>query len=201
MLEYTVEAALGSGVADRVYVSSEDDEVGSIGERSGATFHRRPFELAGDLVSATDVCIEVLETLEARGENFDAVLCLQPSSPLRTALDIQESCKRFIDRQAQFLVSVTPIDPHYFHWAVHDSGEGWRMYFGEQFLLERPLLPPVYRPNGAIKIGQVESLRRTHNFFGERLEVYMMPDERSLHVGEPADFDLASFYLRERGAS
>lgn len=198
MLAWTIEAALESGIADRVVVSTEDPEIGRIAAESGAVDHRRPADLAGDMVSATDVCLEVQSRLESEGGTFDAIVCLQPSSPLRNAVDIRASWERFSATDADYLVSVTPIDPHYFHWAVHETPTGWQMFFGDKFLVERPLLPPVYRPNGAIKIGKSAPLRATRNFFGERLAVYMMPEERSVHVAEASDLQLAKCFLETR---
>jgi len=196
MLDYSVIAAIESGIFDRVYVSTEDDAIAGMAAAAGATVHRRPAALAGDLVSATEVCLETATVREKAGDRVDAVVCLQPSSPLRTADDIRSAWQHFVNSEADFLVSVTPLDPHYFHWAVHQAPEGWRMYFGDQFLIERPLLPPMFRPNGAIKIGRIGPLRGTANFFGAPLEVYVMPETRSLHVAEQWDFDLADNVLR-----
>lgn len=191
MLAYSIDAALESGLFQHVIVSTEDEEIAGLATQYGAVAHARPDELAGDLISATDVCLEVADVLDRRGRNFDSLVCLQPSSPLRNAEDIQAAWERYVAANADYLVSVTPVDPHYFHWAVHEIDQGWGMYFGEQFLLERPLLPTVYRPNGAIKIGRIEQLRKTRNFFGKRLEVSFIPEERSVHVAEQFDFDLA----------
>jgi len=196
MVAYTIEAALESDIADSVYVSTEDPEIGRIAESHGAIDHRRPVELSNDLVSATDVCLEIEDRLRKNGQRYDSIVCLQPSSPLRSASDIRESWKHFSDSSAEFLVSVTPIDPHYFHWAVHKTANGWQMFFGDKYLVERPLLPPVYRPNGAIKIARTESLKAKRNFFGERLAIYEMPDSRSVHVAERSDLQLASCFLQ-----
>lgn len=198
MLAYTIEAALQSGIADSVYVSTEDSEIGRIAESFGAAYHHRPVALSGDLVSATDVCLETAERLQGQGDHFDAIVCLQPSSPLRNSEDIRQSWSRFLSTGADFLVSVTPIDPHFFHWAMHETSGGWQMFFGDKYLMERPLLPPVFRPNGAIKIGKTENLKATGNFFGDRLEVYTMPDSRSVHVAEPSDLQLATCFLQAR---
>ena len=201
MLTYSVTAALESGLFDKVYVSTEDREIASIAEQAGAAVHARPPELAGDLVSATEVCLEAEKALSVTGEHCDAIVCLQPSSPFRSAEDIRFSWKRFISDNAHYLVSVTAIDPHYFHWAVHETKEGWQMYFGDEFLKERSLLPPIYRPNGAIKIGRVEALRATRHFFGSPLSVYMMPEERSIHVAEHFDFQLAEYLMQNQNVS
>ena len=198
MVVYSVKAALESGLFDNVYVSSEDAEILSIAEQAGAVPHRRPEALADDLVSSTDVCLDVEQVLMTRGEQFDAIMCLQPSSPLRSAEDIRGSWEQFVASGANYLVSVTPIDPHYFHWAVSEKPEGWEMYFGTQFLKERPLLPPVFRPNGSIKIGRSTPLRATKNFFGRPLSVYVTPEERSIHVATQIDLCMAETLLRKQ---
>jgi len=195
MLGYTIDAALESDLFDRVYVSTEDDGIAEVAAALGATPHRRPVELAGDLVSATDVCLELLDARRAEDGAYDAVVCLQPSSPLRTATDVRQAWRRFVASAADFLVSVTPIDPHYFHWAIEPNGEWSRLVFGEQYLVERPLLPPVYRPNGAIKIGRAGPLADRRDFFGPRLATYDMPEERSVHVAELFDLRLAESLL------
>lgn len=202
MLAWSVRAARESGVFDAVWVSTEDAEIARIAERHGACVHERPAELAGDLVSATDVCIDLLEARAALGDIHDAVVCLQPSSPLRTGSDVRGAWERFVETGADYLVSVTFIDPHYFHWAVRPGGgdTGWAMWFGDQFMVERPLLPPVYRPNGSIKIARAARMVERRNFFGPRLTVYETPEERSVHVAERYDYDLAEFLLRRRGA-
>jgi CMP-N-acetylneuraminic acid synthetase len=161
MLAHTVRAALDSGIFGRVLVSTEDAEIARLAEAAGAEPHFRPEALAGDLVSATDVCLEAAEVLAGRGDHYDAVVCLQPTSPLRHGEDIRLGWARFVDTGADYLVSVTAVDPHYFHWAVHETEAGWEMYFGDRFLMERPLLPPVFRPNGAIKIGRLAPLAQT----------------------------------------
>lgn len=195
MLVYSLEAAQESGLFTRVYVSTEDEEIAVVAEKYGAVVHRRPLELAGDSVSATDVCLEVYESHRANGERYDALVCLQPSSPLRTAGDIRASWDRFCAEKADYLVSVTPIDPHYFHWAVHQQGESWEMVFEDRYLMERQFLPPVYRPNGSIKIGRIDALQKRRSFFGPCLAIFETPEERSVHVATQFDFDVAEHLL------
>ena len=198
MLAYTVDAAIESELFERVYVSTEDDAIAQLAGELGATPHHRPRQLAGDLVSATDVC---LDAFEAAGGSYEAIVCLQPSSPLRDARDVRGAWEAFAASGADFLVSVTPIDPHYFHWALEPDGEWHHMVFGERYLVERPLLPPRYRPNGAIKIGRSGPLAERRDFFGPRLAVYEMPEERSVHVAEAFDLRLAEHLLSSKLAT
>ena len=184
VIAYTIAAALDSGVFDHVYVCTDDPEIAGIAEASGATVPTLvPAKLAGPMISSHESCLWMHDHL---GSAANSLVCLQPSSPLRSSSDITRAVDRFLETDPRFLVSVTEIDPHYFHWAVVDDG-GWRLFFGEKYMLERQLLPPVFRPNGAIKIGRIGDLKEVGHFFGEPLETISMPVDRSTHVATKTD--------------
>jgi CMP-N,N'-diacetyllegionaminic acid synthase len=197
LIAYSIEAALGSGLFDKVYVCTEDEQIARIATQFGASVPELvPQDLCGDLVASHIPCQHIVARLPAH-ERIDSLLCLQPSSPLRSSQDICDAIEKFSERQFDFVVSVTPVDPHDFHWAVV-PGEGhyWKMFFGTQYLKERPLLPPVYRPNGSIKIAKLGALAAAGNFFGERLGVIETPVERSVHVAVEFDLKLCETILR-----
>jgi CMP-N-acetylneuraminic acid synthetase len=197
LIAYSIEAALEARLFDQVYVCTEDAEIARVATQFGASVPELvPGELCGDLVASHIPCQYVASRLPANGQ-IDSLMCLQPSSPLRSAQDIREAVEKFSGGQFDFVVSVTPVDPHDFHWAVV-PGEGmyWRMFFGTQYLKERPLLPPVYRPNGSIKVARLSALAATGNFFGERLGVIETPVERSVHVAMEFDLKLCETILK-----
>jgi CMP-N,N'-diacetyllegionaminic acid synthase len=198
LIAYSVEAALGSGLFGEVYVCTEDEQIALTATRCGASVPELvPEELCGDLVASHIPCQYIAERLPA-DEQIESLLCLQPSSPLRSAQDIRDAVEKFSQGRFDFVVSVTAVDPHDFHWAVV-PGEGnyWKMFFGTQYLKERPLLPPVYRPNGSIKIARLSALAATGNFFGDRLGVIETPLERSVHVALEFDLKLCETILRQ----
>jgi CMP-N,N'-diacetyllegionaminic acid synthase len=197
LIAYSIEAALETRLFDQVYVCTEDSEIARIATQFGASVPELvPEELCGDLVASHIPCQYVASRVSANGE-FDSLLCLQPSSPLRSAQDIRDAVEKFSGGPFDFVVSVTPVDPHDFHWAVV-PGEGmyWRMFFGTQYLKERPLLPPVYRPNGSIKVAKLSTLAAIGNFFGERMGVIETPVERSVHVALEFDLKLCENILK-----
>jgi CMP-N,N'-diacetyllegionaminic acid synthase len=197
LIAYSIEAALETRLFDQVYVCTEDAEIARVATQFGACVPELvPGELCGDLVASHIPCQYVASQLSANGE-IDSLLCLQPSSPLRSAQDIRNAVEKFAEGQFDFVVSVTPVDPHDFHWAVV-PGEGmyWGMFFGTQYLKERPLLPAVYRPNGSIKVARLSALAATGNFFGERLGVTETPVERSVHVALEFDLKLCETILK-----
>ena len=189
MIAYSIESALQSDLFSEVYVCTEDEEIARVARQYGAAVPELvPPDLCGDMVPSHIPCQYIEARVPAHGK-LDSLICLQPSSPLRSAQDIRDAVDQYSSGGYDFLVSVTPVDPHYFHWAVVPGEDShWKMFFGTQYLKERTLLPPVYRPNGAIKIAKLSALATTGHFFGDSLGVVEIPEERSVHVA--LEFDL-----------
>ena len=200
LIAHTINVARASGLFDRVYVCTEDQEIADVARSYGATVPiMMPEELCGDLVASHIPCQHLAQHLADEGLAIDTLVCLQPSSPLRSVDDVKAAVNKFRGSDLDFLVSVTPVDPHDFHWAVVPNSDGyWRMYFGNEFMKERPLLPPVFRPNGSIKIARLAALAKVGHFFGERMEVIETPPERSVHVALEFDLKLCELIQAER---
>ncbi|MGA7697282.1 MAG: acylneuraminate cytidylyltransferase family protein [Candidatus Sulfotelmatobacter sp.] len=203
LIAYTIEVARRSGLFESVYVCTEDNEIAEIARACGASVPiLMPEELCGDLVASHITCQHMAAHLAGIGISTDTLVCLQPSSPLRSVDDLTSAVNKFQSDDFDFLVSVTPVDPHDFHWAVMPDSDGdyWHMYFGNKYLKERPLLPPVFRPNGSIKIARLPALTQVGHFFGERMGVVETPPERSVHVALEFDLKLCEMILAERAA-
>jgi CMP-N,N'-diacetyllegionaminic acid synthase len=184
MLVWSIEAALESNAFDAVFVATESEEIAAVARGAGATV---PFllddELCGDLIPSWRPCTALLEQI---GDATSGLVCLQPTSPCRSPEDIRAGIASF-EEGADFVLSVTELDPHYFHWAMTPEPE-WKLVFGERYAKERPLLPKRYRPNGSIKIADRSALMRTGSFLGLGLRCFETPEQRSVHVG--SDFEL-----------
>lgn len=202
LIAYSIVEAIASKLFDSVYVATEDAAIAKVARNYGAIVPTLvPKKLCGDKAPSWKPCLYVARYLEkAEGKKYKSVLCLQPTSVLRSRIDIVDGVTFFKKGRYDFLVSVTPIDPHYFHWAVV-PGKGrshWRLYFGSKFMKERHELPDVYRPNGAIKIANIDKLKKYKNFFGPNLGAMTMPEERSIHVTTESDLKIASALLISR---
>jgi CMP-N,N'-diacetyllegionaminic acid synthase len=196
MLSYTIAAAIGAGLSDEVFVCTEDAEIAAISTACGAVVFPISESMADDEVSSTVPCLALYESLSRSGRVPEFIFNLQPSSPLRSSEDIRAAFQIFVASDRDFLVSVTPIDPHYFHWAMKRQEDGWGMFFGDRFLKERTKLEPVFRPNGAIKLALSSALVRFGHFFGPRLGIYEMPEHRAIHVATAFDLTCAEAVLQ-----
>ena len=101
LIDYTVEAALESGVDD-VVISSDTESYA----RKNCKFFKRPKELAKDETPMLPVLLDVVETYELTQKvKVDIVCLLQPTSPLRTSDDIINAIYTLMETSASSLYS------------------------------------------------------------------------------------------------
>ena len=95
-------ACQAEGTLTRVVVSTDDPEIAEVSAGHGAEVpFLRPAALADDTAKTVDVVMHALDFFAASGEVFDAVMLLQPTSPLRTQEDIRRAAGLFADRKAE----------------------------------------------------------------------------------------------------
>ncbi|MEP6903238.1 MAG: acylneuraminate cytidylyltransferase family protein, partial [Actinomycetota bacterium] len=112
LLAYTAETALQCKTLARVILSTEDAEIADVGRTCGLDVpFMRPLELAQDSTPSLNVVRHALLTLQANGEDFDAICLLQPTNPLRRADDIDACVELLIRTKADSVISVLPV-PH-----------------------------------------------------------------------------------------
>lgn len=92
IIEYSIEAALKSGVFDEVMVSTEDEEIAEIARKAGAKVpFMRSAKTSDDHATSAEVVMEVLEEYKKCGEEFDYACCIYPTAPFVTAQKLQKA--------------------------------------------------------------------------------------------------------------
>ena len=195
LLSFSVEAARGSRYVDRIVLSSDDEAIVAAAVACGcdAPF-LRPAELATDTAATVDVVLHALDQLPG----YDLVVLLQPTSPLRTAADIDAAFERLVRNQAPCCVSVSPVEqsPYWmYRLAEHDFLEP--LLPAPPGVTRRQELPPVYALNGAVYIADVAWLRNTRSFVATGTVAYVMPLARAIDIDNAADFDTFKKILTE----
>lgn len=198
LISHTLLAAKDSGVVDHLVVSSNDKEVLRIAEEQGVHALVRPEELATDDASSEVVVEHALKTLKSKGLEFDVLVLLQPTSPLRQGLHLREALSLFQDG-VKSVLSVTEqhLHPSRF-FQIGPSGDIEPFLGLEQ--LARPVssLAKAYRPNGAIYIAGVESFLSERRFFLQPSKPYVMNQEDSWDIDTLADFEACERILSRR---
>ncbi len=209
LIAWTIEAAQRARGLTTVILSTDDDEIAAVGREYGceAPFMRPP-ELGGDRSKQADVVAHALAFMaEQRGERYDAVMCLQPTTPLRKPRHIDESLDAFFASGADSLISLKEQDyPPWWMFKLEKSRIQPAFDFKpgvDVFDLVRQQFPTLYRPNGAIYITWAESLRRHGRLINAAdCAYYLMPDACSVSIDTALHFATAEAMARsESGRS
>lgn len=187
LIAYSIDAAKAAAAVDHVIVSSDDDAIIAVARECGCDVpFRRPAELGTDTAASIDVVLHALD--QVRG--YDYVVLLQPTSPLRTAADIDAACERLAGGGVNACVSVSPVEQSPY-WMYHVTEEGYLKSVVDlpASVSRRQDLPPVYALNGAVYVAEVSWLRRNSTFLTSETVPYVMPAERSLDIDTATDVE------------
>jgi len=189
LIGYTINAALAASSVDKIYVSTEDEEIASISLSFGAEVIYRPKELATDSATTLSVLQHAVAELSKIRYYPTVVMTLQPTSPLRTSKHIDEAAGIFMnDETADSLVSCIEV-PHIYHpESVMRQGLGGYLtpYLEKIQPTRRQDKVPVLARNGAaIYITRTANLKEY--IFGGRLLAYKMSEDTSLDIDTAAD--------------
>jgi N-acylneuraminate cytidylyltransferase len=183
LIAYSIEAGLKSRYLDKVLVSTDDEEIAQVARQYGADVpFIRPAELARDDTPTLPVIQHALRFLADKGETYDAVCLLQPSSPFRTPAFIDAAIEKYVRSGADSLVTVRRV-PHHFnpHWIFEPGKDGFlHIATGESnknIIPRRQELPPAYYRDGSIYISDASLILYENALLGNRLAFLETPED------------------------
>jgi N-acylneuraminate cytidylyltransferase/CMP-N,N'-diacetyllegionaminic acid synthase len=186
---------------DEVAVSTDNDEIAALSRAAGASVpFKRPAKLATDRSSSMDVVLHAMKHFEERGIEFDILVLLQPTSPLRKTRHLDAALELFNRKKARAVLSVTEAE-HSPAWMNRLPADLCMKNFVQLSDREknRQALGKYYRLNGAIYIADWDFLKKSWDWFSSKTFAYVMDRLSSTDIDTLEDFQFAE-YLRS-GAS
>ncbi|TCL69965.1 N-acylneuraminate cytidylyltransferase/CMP-N,N'-diacetyllegionaminic acid synthase [Hydrogenispora ethanolica] len=191
LIVYSIECALRSPSVARVIVSTDSPEIRELSQKAGADApFLRPKELAGDETPTVEVVRHTLNYLQAaEGIHYDYFVLLQPTSPLRTAIDLETAFQLLRTASADSVVSVNRNPIFSSHLVTEENGfiNPARGFYSHEAAL--------FRLNGAIYISRTQTVLESGQLLGEKIISYRMPDLRSVDIDTEDDLRLAELLL------
>jgi CMP-N,N'-diacetyllegionaminic acid synthase len=201
LVDLAIQQALACRTIMTIAVSSDSDDVLQIASKyTDVIALKRPEELSDDLSPAIDYVRHALVNLETNEKIYDLVVILQPSSPLRTAHDI-DACieKLLLHSEADSCVSVVKVD-HMIHPVKLKklNGEVLDPYIEEEAgRFASQDLPDVYVRNCAVYVTWRKDLEVRRDVIGKTSLAYIMPDTTSVDINSMLDFEFAEYLYKK----
>ncbi len=199
LISYTIEAALGSKLLDEFIVSTDSEEIKRTAVLAGAKVpFLRPKEISGDKSSSVQVVEHALDWFKKEQNRlFDYIVLLQPTTPLRTASDIDSAIDIIVNSQnSNCLISccdASHVHPSIMYLEQHGV---LSKYDKSAKMKRRQEFEPVYLRNGALYIVKVSYFDNENRLVDDKPLSYMMPRQQSINIDEEIDLLIAELLIR-----
>lgn len=210
LLAWSIDAALQSGIFDKVWVSTDSDEIEVVAAKYGAEVHRRA------PITATDEASSELGLLEFafKHPDFDVLSLIQCTSPLTTSYDYEKARAKFDDTYADSLLTVHKEVKFLWQlqgdvsrdndWMQHSSSAdefAVAKNYNPQFRPRRQddvLKQTLFVENGAFYFTTKEALLSRRCRIGANPILHVLSAENSLDIDTGLDMLVAETVLNER---
>ena len=194
LLAWTIEAAQKSRFIDRLILSSDDQEIITIAQKWGCEIpFVRPHALATDQATGAEVILHAMKTINKK---YDYIVLLQPTSPLRSGEDIDTCIEMCQSQKASSCVSVTEAKKSPFWMYFLDKDKILHPVLNMADLpTRRQDLPAAFALNGAVYVAEWDWFLKSKQFVSSQTVAYIMPQERSLDIDTPLDFNFFQYLM------
>lgn len=195
LLFHTIQQALKSKKLDYVFLSTDSPYILKLAKKFKQldTDYLRPAKLATDKATTADTVFDGLNWLKNKKKlEFDAIVLLQPTSPLRVSEDIDSAIKNYEKLKSKSLISVCPISQHPMECIdlKRKNPSLWKWLAKPKKATRRQdYKHSYYFVNGALYIRDTKQFLKNKNFIVPgKSDIHIMPLERSIDIDTEFDF-------------
>lgn len=198
LIAWSIRQALAAECVDRVYVSSDSDEILAVAEAEGALPIRRPDAISGDRASSESAWLHTLDEIEAGGDGVALTVAMQATSPIREAGDLDAAIRRYRAESYDSLLSVCEVED-FFTWKLEADGSAQSVNYDWRARKPRQLIEKRYLENGSFYLFPPRLLREGGNRLGGRIGLHVMARHKMFQVDNAEDLTLVAAILRGYG--
>lgn len=191
IIEYSIQAALQSGMFDTVMVSTDDEQIAQIARAAGAEVpFMRSQETSNDYATTNDVLLEVLNCYEEQGIHFDVGCCIYPTAPFVTAQKLTDAVNKMEQAQAN---AVQPVVPFSFppQRGLFIRGGYVEATNPELYLMRSQDLESVYHDCGQFYVFRIDAFLRNKKILADKVIAMELSELEVQDIDNETDWKLA----------
>lgn len=196
LVAHAIECAIQSSSVSKIVLSTDDEKIATIGRQYDIDVLKRPAYLAEDNSNVVETVEHIIQEYD---EDFDLIILLQPTSPLRTYSDLNNIVNLLIDRtEIDGIISVVPmndIHPARMYNLIENDELAPLIGIGEN--VRRQDLKPVFYRNGCFYAVRTKAFVSQKTFMVEKKLAYVMDPDWLVNIDTMRDFKLATLLYED----
>lgn len=198
LIKYTIDCAKNSKYLDRTVISTDSLEIKRVAEEYGGDVpFMRPAELALDTSKTIDSIVHAVKTLKEMGEEYDYVMIIQNTVPLRKSWHVDESIEKIVDSNERSLVSVTEVEQHPILMRTLNEDGTLKNLLHMNSTMRRQDFPKFYKVDGAIAIQKIDKEFNLNTSINDGKLAYIMESKYSIDIDNYIDIKVIEYYLEK----
>lgn len=198
LIKYTIDCAKNSKYLDRAVISTDSMEIKRVAEECGGDVpFMRPTELASDTSKTIDCIVHAVNTLKELGEEYDYVMIIQNTVPLRKGWHVDESIEKIVDSNERSLVSVTEVEQHPILMRTLNEDGTLKNLLPMSSTMRRQDFPKFYKVDGAIAIQKIDEEFNLNTSINDGKLAYIMESKYSIDIDNYIDIKVIEYYFEK----
>jgi len=198
LIAHSIDVAKQVQGVERIFVSTDDDEIKRIAKEFGAEVIDRPEELASNKAPEIEAWKHAIVYLKEKGEHFDIFLSLPATSPLRDKSDVI-ACLEAMNKRTDAVITVTPATRSPYFNMVSREKEGYsKIIIPFNKYVRRQDTPQVYDITTVAYVTRPDFISKHNSLFEGKVKSVIVPKERAIDIDDIYDFKLAELILQKR---
>jgi len=195
LISYSIEAAKKSKFIKKIFVSTDGEKIAKISKFYGAEVIKRPKSLSNSFIMPDTAVVHAINYIEKNiNIDYENVVFLQPTSPLRKCSDIDNAIQLFKKNKADSLFSSVSIHP--FMWNVQKK---WaKLNYNCKHRKRRQDLEQNVIENGSIYITKKNLFKKHNNRFVGKITTYIMDSWSVFEIDTKKDVEIVSSLLSSK---
>jgi len=199
LIAYSIEIAQEIDGIEKIFVSTEDDNIATIAKKYGADIIPRPSNLAQDDSPEWLAWQHAIKWLVDRGDYFDIFISLPATSPLRNNNDITQ-CIALLDEKTDVVIGITGANRSPWFNMVQENDSGFvdvLMKNGNRYT-RRQDTPVIFDMTTVAYVSRPKFITNFTGIFEGKVKGVEIPAERALDIDTELDFQIAEFLINKK---
>jgi len=190
LIAWTIEKALKSKYLDEVMVTTDDKEIADIAKKYGANVpFLRPSELATDTATTFSVIEHTINFYKEKlKKEFDYVVLLEPTSPLREDNDIDNMIRQMLDNNKEGIVSIGEVHEHPSVMMKITNTQLEKFCKELEIKYRRQDNEKAYFPYGVAYMGKIQKILKEKTFYFKNVDFFIVKRYQCYEIDDIYDF-------------
>jgi N-acylneuraminate cytidylyltransferase len=198
LIQYSIEVALQISSIDKVFVSTDNNDIAEVSRSIGAIVIDRPVELAQDNSSEWLAWKHAIKWVQREYGDFDEFISLPATSPLRSVKDAELAIFKRSSVGADICVAITPASRSPYFNMIRKSSDNLIELVNkpDNPVFRRQDVPFVYDITTVVYVASVDFIMNNNNIFDGNVTSIEVPKHRSVDIDDIYDFKFAELILK-----